>query len=86
MLSGVFMKILFISGESSFYTRNAVILKGLRENNVDVIECTSSAKSYFLRYLISIYKYYEKEPDTDYSGTIAAVMQQQSQIRRLWKF
>jgi len=57
MLSGVFMKILFISGESSFYTRNAVILKGLRENNVDVIECTSSAKSYFLRYLISIYKY-----------------------------
>lgn len=51
------MKILFISGESSFYTRNAVILKGLRENNVDVIECTSSEKSYFFRYLISIYKY-----------------------------
>lgn len=51
------MRILFISGESSFYTRNAVILKGLKENNVDVIECTSSAKSYFLRYLISIYKY-----------------------------
>lgn len=51
------MKVLFISGESRFYTRNAVILKGLKENGVDIIECTSSAKSYLFRYLISIYKY-----------------------------
>lgn len=51
------MKILFISGESRFYTRNSVILKGLKENDVDIIECTSTAKSYLFRYLISIYKY-----------------------------
>ncbi len=44
------MDVLFISGRERTYTRNAVILRGLRENGVNVIECTSEAKSYPMRY------------------------------------
>ena len=47
---GFHLKILFISGRESTYTRNSVILKGLKANGVDIIECTDSSKSYFLRY------------------------------------
>ena len=43
------MKILFISGREPSYTRNEVILKGLRENGIEVIECTSSHKNYVIR-------------------------------------
>lgn len=44
------MKVLFISGRESTYTRNSVILKGLKANGVEIIECTDSSKSYLLRY------------------------------------
>lgn len=44
------MKILFISGREPIYTRNSVILKGLRANGIEIIECTDSSKSYFIRY------------------------------------
>lgn len=44
------MRILFISGREPQYVRNAVILKGLKANNVKIVECTSSASSYFFRY------------------------------------
>lgn len=50
------MRILFISGREGTYTRNAVIIKGLKQNNVEVIECTSSGKSYPARYVESVYK------------------------------
>lgn len=52
------MKILFISGREAGYTRNRVILRGLRENRVNVIECTSSAKSYSMRYLEVLKKWF----------------------------
>jgi glycosyltransferase involved in cell wall biosynthesis len=44
------LKILFISGRESTYTRNSVILKGLKEIGVEIIECTDTSKSYFFRY------------------------------------
>lgn len=54
------MKILFISGREPAYTRNAVILKGLRENGVEVTECTASSRSYLSRYPTVIAKYFLK--------------------------
>lgn len=51
------MKILFISGRESTYTRNSVILNGLKVNGVEVIECTDSSKSYFFRYLKVLLKF-----------------------------
>ena len=51
------MKILFISGRESTYTRNAVILKGLKDNGVEIIKCTDESKSYFSRYLKIILKF-----------------------------
>lgn len=44
------MKVLFISGREPAYTRNAVVLQGLRENGFEVIECTASSRSYLSRY------------------------------------
>lgn len=51
------MKILFISGDVPSNTRNSVLLKGLKQNNVKVIECTSSSQTYFLRYLNVLRKF-----------------------------
>lgn len=51
------MKILFISGRESAYTRNAVILKGLKDNGIEIIECTDESKSYFSRYLKIMLKF-----------------------------
>lgn len=44
------MRVLFISGREPAYMRNAVILKGLREAGVEVIECTSPSASYLHRF------------------------------------
>lgn len=44
------MRIVFISGRESTYTRNSVILKGLKSNGIEVIDCTDSSSSYILRY------------------------------------
>lgn len=43
-------KIIFIAGREPTYIRNAVILRGLRENGVGVVECTSTSKSSLVRY------------------------------------
>jgi glycosyltransferase involved in cell wall biosynthesis len=43
------VKILFIIGQP-YSTRNDTILRGLRENGIEIIECTNLSKSYFLRY------------------------------------
>lgn len=51
------MKILFISGRESAYTRNAVILKGLKNNGIEIIECTDGSKSYLSRYLKNMLKF-----------------------------
>lgn len=51
------MKLLFISGREPAYTRNAVLLNGLCENGVEIIECTSSADSYPIRYIEAIKRY-----------------------------
>lgn len=44
------MKVCFMCGREPSYTRNAVILKGLRENNVEVLDCTDSSGGYATRY------------------------------------
>ena len=60
------MKILFISGREPNYTRNAVILKGLRENDIEVIECTDSSDSYLFRYPKSFGKFiFKRKEDFD---------------------
>jgi glycosyltransferase involved in cell wall biosynthesis len=43
-------KIIFVSGREPSYVRNAVILRGLRANGVEVIECTTASQSYLVRY------------------------------------
>lgn len=53
------MKILFIAGRESDYVRNAIILKGLKENGVEIIECTSVSKSYPVRYVQVLRKFLE---------------------------
>ena len=50
------MKVLFISGQKPSYTRNSVILKGLNENDVEVVYCTSLSMSYLFRYPIVLLK------------------------------
>lgn len=60
------MDVLFISGRERTYTRNAVILRGLRENGVNVIECTSEAKSYPIRYAACMKEFLQqREGDYD---------------------
>ena len=60
------MKILFISGREPNYTRNAVILKGLRENDIEVIECTDSSDSYLFRYPKNFGKFiFKRKKDFD---------------------
>jgi len=50
------VKVLFIAGREPAYVRNNNILKGLKKNEVEVVECVSSAPSYFLRYPIVLVK------------------------------
>ncbi|AEK19267.1 glycosyltransferase [Methanococcus maripaludis] len=55
------MKILFISGREPSYTRNSVIIKGLKNNSIDILECTSNKKTYFKRYIEVISKFLLKK-------------------------
>jgi len=43
------MKVLFISGREPSYVRNAIILKALRKNRIEIIECSDSSASYPVR-------------------------------------
>lgn len=54
------MKILYISGREPTYTRNAVILRGLKESKVDIVDCTSEFRSYSLRYPHALTKLFSK--------------------------
>ena len=44
------MIVCFLAGREPSYTRNAVILRGLREQGIKIVECTDYSGSYFLRY------------------------------------
>ncbi|VVB55593.1 Glycosyl transferases group 1 [uncultured archaeon] len=59
------MKILFISGREAAYTRNSVILKGLKQNGVEIIECTDISSSYFVRYPKVLSKFILNTKDFD---------------------
>lgn len=43
-------RIVFAAGREASYVRNAVILRGLRANGVEVNECTTTSQSYLVRY------------------------------------
>ena len=45
------MKILFISGREPAYVRNAMMLKCLEKNGVEIIDCSDSSASYPARFL-----------------------------------
>ncbi|NJE45907.1 glycosyltransferase [Thermococcus sp. GR7] len=60
------MRVLFISGREPSYVRNSIILKGLRENGIKVIEHTSQLHSYPKRYYDVLKKFLvRKEKDID---------------------
>ena len=44
------MKICFMAGREPTYARNAIILKGLREQGIRIVECTDGSRSYLLRF------------------------------------
>ena len=63
------MKVLFIAGREPAYVRNDNILKGLKKNEVEVVECVSSAPSYFLRYPIVLVKFlFKRDYDVVFVG------------------
>ncbi|AKB46556.1 Glycosyltransferase [Methanosarcina sp. Kolksee] len=65
------MKILYISGRERSYTRNAVILKGLKDNDIEIIECTDESRSYSSRYfkvMLKFLKNYDKKFDLIFVG------------------
>jgi glycosyltransferase involved in cell wall biosynthesis len=45
------MKILFIAGREPAYVRNAMMLKCLEKNRIELIDCTDSSKTYPVRFL-----------------------------------
>jgi glycosyltransferase involved in cell wall biosynthesis len=45
------MRICYVPGRESSYTRTRVVLNGLKQNNVEVIDCSSKIKKRSLRYL-----------------------------------
>lgn len=51
------MRVCFIAGREPTYSRNAVILKGLREQGINIIECTDYSSSYSTRYLNILKKF-----------------------------
>ncbi|MGC1121721.1 MAG: glycosyltransferase [Candidatus Methanofastidiosia archaeon] len=55
------MRVLFICGQKPTYIRNAVILKGLRQHGVDVIECCDLSSHYPVRYVKALLKYFSKK-------------------------
>jgi len=57
------MKILFISGREPVYVRNAMILKGLQKNGVEIIDCTSSSATYLTRYFKVLSKFILRRND-----------------------
>lgn len=60
------MRVLFISGREPSYVRNSIILRGLRENGIEVVEYTSYSPSYPKRYYDVLKKFLvRKEKDID---------------------
>lgn len=60
------MKILFISGREPGYARNSIILKGLKKNKIEVIECTDTSKSYYIRIIKVLLNFiFKKKKDCD---------------------
>lgn len=58
------MNILYFGTYNPDYSRNRVLIKGLRENGVRVIECNSRSKSVF-KYIDLIFKYFSLKEDYD---------------------
>jgi len=50
------MKVCYFGSYDKEYPRNRILIKGLRQNNIDVIECQDSSKS-LIRYVRLLWKY-----------------------------
>ena len=59
------MKILYFGCYKPSYPRNKIIIDGLRENGVTVIECNETSRS-FLRFFKLFFKYLKSEKDYDF--------------------
>jgi len=59
------MTICFFGIYDKLYSRNRVILKGLRENGIEVIECNERSAG-FIKYFKLIFKYFKTKKDFDY--------------------
>ena len=51
------MKILFIAGREPAYVRNAMMLKCLEKNGIEIIDCTDSSATYPVRFLKVLLKF-----------------------------
>jgi glycosyltransferase involved in cell wall biosynthesis len=58
------MKVLFISGREPAYVRNMVLIRALEMKGIEVIQCSSSARNYPLRYISSVLRFL-RERDYD---------------------
>lgn len=54
------MKICYFGDYDSDYSRNAVIIKGLKQNNVEVLECHSNIRGRSFKKLLELYKNHKK--------------------------
>jgi glycosyltransferase involved in cell wall biosynthesis len=54
------MKVLYISGRDPAYPRNSIFIKALKVKGMELIECTSSARNYPLRFTSSLLQFLTK--------------------------
>jgi len=67
------MKILFIAGREPSYVRNAMMLKCLQKNGIEIIDCTDPSATYPTRFLKVILKFLFQK---DYDGVFVGFMGQ----------
>ena len=54
------MKVLFIPGREPSYSRNSIIVKGMRRNNIHVVECSKESKWSIVRYISVLFQFLKK--------------------------
>jgi len=57
------MRILFIAGREPAYVRNAMILKCLASNGVEILDCSDSSANYPARFLNVLRKFFSRKND-----------------------
>jgi len=60
------MKVIYFGSYKESYPRNKIIIDGLRENGVTVIECNDNSSSIFLKFFRLAVKFYKIRSDYDF--------------------